>query len=249
MSTHVKVSDAVKDMLKAKKKELSLPSVDAVIQHLCASPPGSGDEGSASGSGDGDDGEPVKKRRVDVREPLYSLEILKERLGMVEFYTGLELSAVELLIRRFREVSMRLSVFPFFTFCRLRSALCVFALSSHALDAGDRVRRSGATREQRWPPKARFGGKSRHVPRSDEEKSDVQGAGLSVWVRGRVGETILRRARDYLSEAFCSAARVSSSARRTAQNVPAEGSGSLSGPFGHSGCHQLGAVHATELFS
>ncbi len=206
-------------------------------------------EGEAAGS-DADEHEdaevPNKKRRVDVREPLYSLEILKERPGMVEYYTGLVLSAVELLIRRFREVSLRASVFRHFTFCWLRCALGVFAHSSHAFDVGDQIRRSGATREQRRLPKAGFGGKSRDVPRSTEEKSHVQGAGLSVWVRERVGETILHRS--IFRKHFVPRLVFSSPTGGIAQNGPAGGSGSLTGPFDHSRCHQLGTVHARELF-
>jgi hypothetical protein len=56
---------------------------------------------------DEDDGEPVKRRKIDVREPLYSLEILSERPRMLEYYTGFERSAVDLLIRRFGEVGLR----------------------------------------------------------------------------------------------------------------------------------------------
>jgi hypothetical protein len=117
MATHVKVSRAVKDMLKEKKKELGLRSVDALLQHMMADEEGQNAPVAASADEGDDSGEPVKKRRVDVREPLYSLEILKERPGMLEYYTGFDLSAVNLLIRRFREVSLGRSVFPLFAFC------------------------------------------------------------------------------------------------------------------------------------
>jgi hypothetical protein len=65
-----------------------------------------------------DGGELVKRRRIDVREPLYSLEILAERPGMLEYYTGFDRSAVDLLIRRFSEVSLRLVFFPLLLFCQ-----------------------------------------------------------------------------------------------------------------------------------
>lgn len=171
--TSIDVDDVVHGELKKLKADQGLRKVGDVVKMLVDHYQG---EGEAAGS-DADQHEdadvPNKKRKVDVREPLYSLEILKERPGMVEYYTGLELSAVELLIRRFREVSLRASVFRPFTFCWLRCALGVFAHSSHAPDVGDQIRCSGATREQRRLPKAGFGGKSRDVPRSTEEKSHV----------------------------------------------------------------------------
>jgi hypothetical protein len=124
MTTHVKVSNAVNDLLKEKKRELGLPSADAVIQHLCA---GSQDEveQDPSSSGEVEDvGEPVKRRRIDVQEPLYSLEILSERRGMLEYYTGFDRPAVDLLIRRFSEVSLGRGFFPVLPLCQEASCTC-----------------------------------------------------------------------------------------------------------------------------
>jgi hypothetical protein len=84
MTTHVKVSCAVHHLLKEKKEELGLRSVDAVLQHFLAGFRGKGEEDSPSSSEVEDSGEPVKRRRIDVREALYSLEILDERPGMLE---------------------------------------------------------------------------------------------------------------------------------------------------------------------
>lgn len=143
--TSIDVDDVVHGELKKLKTEKHVKKVGDVVKILMDHYK---DQGEAEGS-DSDEHEdadvPKKKRRVDVREPLYSLDILKARPGMVEYYTGFGLSAVELLIRRFREVSTRLSVFHLFTFYRLRSARCVFAHSSHAIGVGDQIRRSGAT--------------------------------------------------------------------------------------------------------
>ncbi len=49
-------------------------------------------------------GEPVKKRKINVREPLYLLELLSECVGMLQYCTGFGLGEVGLLIRRFKEV-------------------------------------------------------------------------------------------------------------------------------------------------
>ena len=116
MTTHVKVTHAVKDLLKDKKDELGLRSVDAVIQHLCASSQGEGEGDSSSSSGDEDADEPVKRRKINVREELYSLEILSEREGMLEYYTGFDRSEVDLLVRRFSEVRRERAFFPFLLF-------------------------------------------------------------------------------------------------------------------------------------
>ena len=53
-----------------------------------------------------------------MREPLYSLEILNERPGMLEYYTVFDRLVVELLIRRFREVSLIRAFFPLLLFCQ-----------------------------------------------------------------------------------------------------------------------------------
>jgi hypothetical protein len=65
-----------------------------------------------------DAGEPVKRRRIDVREPLYSLEILAERPGMLEYYTGFDRPTVDLLIRRFSEVRLERVFFPLLLLCQ-----------------------------------------------------------------------------------------------------------------------------------
>ena len=63
-----------------------------------------GEEQEVPVSASADEGEdsrsPPKRRRIDVRDALYSLEFLAERRGMLEFCTGFE----DLLTRRFREV-------------------------------------------------------------------------------------------------------------------------------------------------
>ncbi len=136
MTTHVKVSNAVNDLLKEKKRELGLPSVDAVIRHLCSGSPEEVEEDSPSNSAGEDVGEPVKRRRIDVREPLYSLEILAERPGMLEYYTGFDRPAVDLLIRRFSEVSLSRVFFLFCCSVRKRALVMVPACCSYLLVVG-----------------------------------------------------------------------------------------------------------------
>ena len=53
---------------------------------------------------------------MNVREPLYSLEILAEREGMLYYLTGFERSEVDLLVKRFAEVR-RLSCFFIDLYC------------------------------------------------------------------------------------------------------------------------------------
>ena len=71
-----------------------------------------------------DSGEPVKRRKINVREPLYSLELLSERPGMLEYYTGFDRSAVDLLIRRFSEVRRGRAFFPLSLFRKEASCGC-----------------------------------------------------------------------------------------------------------------------------
>ena len=71
-----------------------------------------------------DSGEPVKRRKINVREPLYSLELLSERPGMLEYYTGFDRSAVDLLIRRFSEVRRGRAFFPLLLFRHEASCGC-----------------------------------------------------------------------------------------------------------------------------
>lgn len=97
--------------LKNLKERLGLKKlgevVRALVDHFLNRGPAMENEES-----DGEDlDEPAKKRRIDVRDALYSLEILSKRRGMLEYYTGFDRPAVDLLIQRFREVSWRTPVF------------------------------------------------------------------------------------------------------------------------------------------
>jgi hypothetical protein len=122
--THVEVSLETREKLKEKKDELGLRSVDAVVQHFLSGPQDDGEEESPSDNEGEDSGEPVKRRKINVREPLYSLELLSKRPGMLEYYTGFDRSAVDLLIRRFSEVRRGRAFFPLSLFRHEASCGC-----------------------------------------------------------------------------------------------------------------------------
>ncbi len=96
----VKVASETRVELNNLKEELGLPSVDSVIQRLLASFQLAEARFDAEPSPGGDRAERGKKRRVDVRKPLYSFELLAERRDMLEYYTGLDESAFRELLRR-----------------------------------------------------------------------------------------------------------------------------------------------------
>ncbi len=126
MATHVKVTKVTRDKLKILKRDLKAPSVGAVIAGLLDPPASEAEESSASGSDAEGRDEPVKRRRKDVREPLYSYEALAERRGMLQYYTGFDQNTVDLLIRRIREVRTTC------LFCR--------SVSIHSFPAAPRLR-------------------------------------------------------------------------------------------------------------
>jgi hypothetical protein len=111
--THVEVSVDTRVKLKKLKKDTGAKSIDAVITALLDEQQQQGEaEGVERRDKEGAD-EPVKRRKIDVRDALYSLEVLTERRGMLEFCTGFDRPAVDLLIRRFFEVSTSSFVFLF----------------------------------------------------------------------------------------------------------------------------------------
>ena len=100
------------EKLKKKKKELDVKSIDAVLQWwLDDSPDTSARVCDKEGEEEVQEGE-QKKRKINTQEKLVSLEILTERPGALEYYTGFGRAEVDWLIRQFREVDS----FQFF-FC------------------------------------------------------------------------------------------------------------------------------------
>ena len=104
------------EKLKKKKKELDVKSIDAVLQWWLDDSPDTSARVRAEEAEDGAQEGEQKKRKINTREKLVSLEILTERHGALEYYTGFGRADVDLLIRRFREVDS----FQFFS-CFVRS--------------------------------------------------------------------------------------------------------------------------------
>ena len=104
--------------LKNLKADLGVKTTGDVVRTILDHYLGQGEVPSSDDEEGEDVGEPVKRRKIDVREPLYSLEILAGRPGMLEYYTGFDRSAVDLLIRRFSEVSLGHVFFPLSSFCQ-----------------------------------------------------------------------------------------------------------------------------------
>jgi len=114
---NVDIEQATHADLKKVRDELGLKKLGDVVRVLADNYFGRADAPESEGNEGEDDGEPVKRRKIDVREPLYSLDILAERPGMLEYYTGFDRAEVDLLIRRFSEVSLWLVFFPLLVFC------------------------------------------------------------------------------------------------------------------------------------
>jgi hypothetical protein len=102
--TKVEVTVDTREKLKKLKEDNGAKSIDAVITALLEEQQ-EREEADVVEDLDQEEGDaPAKRRKIDVRDALYSLELLTERRGMLEFCTGFDRAAVDLLIRRFREV-------------------------------------------------------------------------------------------------------------------------------------------------
>lgn len=112
------------DDLKKLKADHELKTTSDVVKMLLDYYHGRGDAPESEENEGEDSGEPVKRRKINVREPLYSLELLSERPGMLEYYTGFDRSAVDLLIRRFSEVRRGRAFFPLLLFRHEASCGC-----------------------------------------------------------------------------------------------------------------------------
>lgn len=108
----VTVSSDTLKKLKTRKDKLGLKSMDALLAHLLSPPSESGEEVSSSVGEDEARGAPPRKRKKNVREPLFSFEELINRHEMLEYYTGLDKCAFELLVKRLGEVRTVVSFFP-----------------------------------------------------------------------------------------------------------------------------------------
>lgn len=109
--TTIKVTTATLAKLKSWKNRHGLPSMDALFQSFVMAEDGLDEPISSSAEDNEEEIAPPKRRKIYVQDALYSLELLTERRGMLEFCTGFDRPAVDLLIRRFCEVSRSSFVF------------------------------------------------------------------------------------------------------------------------------------------
>ncbi len=109
--THVEVSVDTREKLKKVKKDIDAKSIDDVIKWLLDKHLDQGDADGVAGMEEEEADGPRKQRKRNVRDPLYSLEILSEREGMLYYLTGFERSEVDLLVKRFGEVRMSVIFF------------------------------------------------------------------------------------------------------------------------------------------
>jgi hypothetical protein len=112
MTTHVKVAHSTMELLKNLKISGGHKSVDAVIISLINGGVESGEESPSSLSDVDGEPEENRRRKRNVREPLFSWEVLLERHEMLEYYTGFNKDDVKVLIDRLEEV--RVEDFLFF---------------------------------------------------------------------------------------------------------------------------------------
>lgn len=101
----VNVGRDTKAELEKLKQSSRAGSMDEVLQGLLAKRQNREPHVGVEEENPEEPAEAGKKRKINVREPLYSLEALSERPGMLEYLTGFDRSGVDLLIRRFDEVS------------------------------------------------------------------------------------------------------------------------------------------------
>ena len=123
----IEVSAGTRDALKKLKKDLSLKSMDEVINHLIDPPSAPREEAACSSSEESGGEAPQKRRKKNVREPLFSFDQLADRHEMLEYYTGFDESAIRPLITRLDEVGKRFSFFFFFLFSSPATMLPFYA--------------------------------------------------------------------------------------------------------------------------
>ncbi len=105
-STKVEVSVDTREELKKLKADLEAKNIDAVINWLLGKHPDQGDADGRASMEEEEADEPQERRKLNVRSPFYSLEILSERKGMLYYLTGFERSDVDLLVKRIGEVKI-----------------------------------------------------------------------------------------------------------------------------------------------
>ena len=133
MSKNLRLSG---DTLAALKEQHDFSSYDAVIANLVEEAQNDPkefaddadeelDSGQDSGSSNDPDGPPLKKRNINVRDALYSLQAVAERDGMLESHTGFTLPQFQVLLRCVEEVIHLVHFWCFLCFFSFRPPACV----------------------------------------------------------------------------------------------------------------------------
>ena len=123
--TTVSISFASSEILKTLKKRFNVKSYDALVQRLQDIQPSSEEESSSSSSDDEARPGPEKRRKINVREPLFSFDVLDERHEMLEYYTGMDRETFKVLLKRLEEVR---KCFSFFSSLPSLLFLVIFSL-------------------------------------------------------------------------------------------------------------------------
>ena len=120
--TSINVKSGTLNKLQNLKTDTKAKSIDAVLQRLIEQ--ARAEEASVHAEEPEKDEAPgaSKRRKIYVAEPLYTMEILRERRGMLEYLTSFEYSDIQLLVTRFSEVMQARFFFRFFCFCRVASS-------------------------------------------------------------------------------------------------------------------------------
>ena len=108
------------------KKDLSLKNMDALMEYLLSLPRDPVPEVVEEDDSGNEWEAPGKKRKKNVRPPLYSMIALAERPDMLKFYTGFNLETIELLIRTLEEVGRLTLLFFSFSFPRAHGTCFIF---------------------------------------------------------------------------------------------------------------------------
>ena len=122
------ISTATLEKLGNVKKEYGFKNMNVVLEYLLSLPRDPVPKVAEDEERDGEWEAPEKRRKKDVRPPLYSMSELAKRRGMLEFYTGFDLETIKLLIRRLEEVRRLDLLFFFFVFLVLGLPALFFAL-------------------------------------------------------------------------------------------------------------------------
>ena len=114
--TKLTVTPETRDEVKKLKREREDKNIDQTINFLLAEHLGQGAAVAGSDFEEEHDAPQKKGRKINVQEPLYDLEALCKRPGMLEYYTGLDRSQFDVLLERLSEVRNGLLLFVVFSF-------------------------------------------------------------------------------------------------------------------------------------